>query len=110
MNKATVGRALMHITLGIKAADMEKLYDKNNLSAVKVLGFREEAKPLLSEIKKHSEISLVTKLADYAPDKDHDGVDMIEQTTRMDMLYRMVAMNKFDVELPTPYEQELIIL
>ena len=33
---------------------------------------------------------------------------MIEQTTRMDMLYRMVAMNKFDVTIPTPYEQELI--
>ena len=110
INKATVGRALMHITLGIKSADMQKLYDKQNLNAVKVLGFREEAKPLLSEIKKKSDITIVTKLADYTPDPDADGADMIEQTTRMDMLYRMVAMNKFDVDIPTPYEQELIII
>lgn len=107
-NKATIGRALMHITLGIKDEDMTKLYNKENLNAVKVLGFRESALPLLSEIKKKSEIEMVTKLADYQPDPDHDGADMIEQTTRMDMIYRMVAMNKFDVEIPTPYEQEII--
>ncbi|MBQ9030765.1 MAG: nucleotidyltransferase family protein [Parasporobacterium sp.] len=108
INKATVGRALMHITLGILDTDMTKLYNRQNLSAVKVLGFREQAGPLLSAIKKNAEIELVTKLADYRPDPDRDGVDMIEQTTRMDMLYRMVAMNKFDVDIPTPYEQEII--
>ncbi len=110
MNKATVGRALMHITLGIKAEYMEKLHDDRNLNAVKVLGFRASAKPLLSEIKKKSDIEMVTKLADYKPDPDHDGADMIEQTTRADMLYRMVAMNKYDIEIPTPYEQEIIII
>ena len=110
LNKATVGRALMHITLGIKSADMMKLYNKENLTAVKVLGFKESARPLLSAIKKNADISMVTKLADYKPDPNGDGADMIEQTTRMDMLYRMVAMNKFDVDIPTPYEQELIIL
>ncbi len=108
INKATVGRALMHITLGIRDEDMSRLYNSQNLNAVKVLGFRERALPLLSEIKKKGDISMVTKLADYVPDPDHDGADMIEQTTRMDMLYRMVAMNKFDVEIPTPYEQEII--
>jgi len=108
LNKATVGRALMHITLGIRDADMTRLYNKHNLNAVKVLGFRENALPLLSEIKKKADISLVTKLADYEPDPDSDGADMILQTTRMDMLYRMVAMNKFDVEIPTPWEQEII--
>ena len=108
INKATVGRALMHITLGIRDADMSKLYNKQNLNAVKVLGFRESARPLLREIKKKADIEMVTKLADYKPDPDHDGADMIEQTTRTDMLYRMVAMNKYDVEIPTPYEQEII--
>ena len=108
INKATVGRALMHITLGIRDTDMTKLYYKHNLNAVKVLGFRENAAPLLSEIKKKGTIQMVTKLADYQPDPDHDGADMIMQTTRMDLLYRMVAMNKFDVEIPTPFEQEII--
>ncbi|MCF0228867.1 MAG: nucleotidyltransferase family protein [Parasporobacterium sp.] len=110
MNKATVGRALMHITLGIKESYMQMIYSSRNLNAVKVLGFRESAGPLLSEIKKKSDITMVTKLADYRPDPDDDGVDMIEQTTRTDFLYRMVAMNKYDVDIPTPYEQEIIIV
>ena len=110
INKATVGRALMHITLGIEAEDMQKCYTEDSLDAVKVLGFRESAAPLLSEIKKNATITMVTKLADYKPDPTVTGANMIEQTTRVDMLYRMVAMNKFDVDLPTPYEQELIII
>ena len=110
MNKATVGRALMHIALGIKADDMKKMYNSENLNAVKVLGFRDEAKALLSEIKKKGNIKLVTKLADYIPDPDGDGADMIVQTTKADMLYRMICMNKFDVKLPTSYEEEIIII
>ena len=51
LNKATVGRALMHITLGIRAADMTRLYSKHNLNAVKVLGFRESAAALLGSLK-----------------------------------------------------------
>ena len=108
MNKATVGRALMHITLGIKQADMDNIYNKESLKAVKVLGFRERAKPLLSEIKQKADIKLVTKLADYKPEED--GPDMIMQTTEADMLYRMVCMSKFNVDLKTPYEQEIIII
>lgn len=110
ITKATVGRAMIHIALGILDEDMQKMYDQRNLSAVKMLGFRKEAQPLLSAIKKHSKIQVVSKLADYVPDSDGDGADMLIQTTEADMLYRMVCMNKFDVELKTPYEKEVIII
>lgn len=104
--KATVGRALMHITLGIRQKDMDEL---TGLDAVKVLGFRKSAQPLLSRIKKNGSIKLVTKLADYEPAGD-EASDAIEQTTRADMLYRMICMNKFDTDLKTPYEEEVRII
>ncbi|MGI6071905.1 MAG: nucleotidyltransferase family protein [Lachnospiraceae bacterium] len=107
ISKATVGRALMHITLDIRAKDKERLSDADSLKAVKVLGFREAATPLLSRIKKHSAISLVTKLADYVPDSEPD---MIVQTTKADMLYRLICMNKFDTEIKNPYEREIVII
>ncbi len=108
ISKATVGRALMHIALDITEDDMDILYDVDKLNAVKVLGFRESAGPLLSEIKNKSSIRMVTKLADYEPeDQEHD---MILQTTKADMLYRMICMNKFDTELPTPYEEQIRII
>lgn len=107
ISKATIGRALMHITLDIKKADMREMYSLESLSAVKVLGFRKAAEPLLSEIAKKGSIDLVTKLADYEP---RASKDMIIQTVKADMLYRMICMNKFDTDLKTPYEEELRIL
>lgn len=110
ITRATVSRAMIHISLEILASDMEKMYDSSNLNAVKVLGFRKEAEPLLSEIKKKGSIRLVTKLADYEPDPNKDGADMIAQTTEADFLYRLICMNKFDTDLKNPYEKEVIIL
>ncbi len=108
MNKATVGRALMHITLDIRESDMQRLYNEDALKAVKVLGFKKSAEPLLSEIKKNGRIQMVTKLADYVP-QGQEGPDMISQTIKADMLYRMVCMNKFGVDLKTPYEEQVRI-
>ena len=107
--KATVGRALMHITLDIMADDINRLYNKESLKAVKVLGFKESAAPLLSAIKQNGSIQLVTKLADYTPE-NKNNIDMIEQTTRADMFYRMVCMNKYNVDIKTPWENSVIIL
>lgn len=105
--KATVGRGLMHITLDIMAEDIEKLCSRESIKAVRVLGFRKSAEPLLSLIKKAGNIRLVTKLADYVP---QEGPDMIDQTIRADMFYRMVCMNKYDTEIKTPWESGVIIL
>ncbi|MCF0142670.1 MAG: nucleotidyltransferase family protein [Parasporobacterium sp.] len=106
LNKATVGRALMHIVLGIKNQYAEGLLEREKINAVKVLGFREEAKPLLTEIKNKGSIKLVTSLADYKCD---DFADPINLTTKADLLYRMICMNKYNVNIKTPYEAELII-
>ena len=110
ITKATAGRALLHIALGITDKDMEKIYDPENLKAVKILGFRREAEPLLSMIKKNSPISLVSKLADYKAAPDPGCTDIIEQTTKADILYRMVCMNKFDKYIKNPFEKEVIIV
>ena len=106
---ATVGRALMHITLDIKTSDMDKMYNSESLRAVRVLGFRKSAEELLSEIKKRGTINLITKMADYVP-LDNGEPDMIAQNIKADMLYRMICMNKFDVEMKTPFEQPIRIL
>lgn len=108
VNQATASRALMHIALGTKKKAMKDFLDYDAIKAVKVLGFRDESKELLSMIKKSADIQMVTKLADYKPEDPEK--DMICRTTRADMLYRMVAMNKFGGDPKTPYEQEVIIV
>ena len=106
---ATVGRALMHITLDIKTSDMDRMYNIESLKNVRVLGFKKDAECLLTEIKKNGRINLITKLADYKPEKDGEP-DMIMQTLKSDMLYRMICMNKFDVDLKTPFEEQITII
>lgn len=108
ISKATVGRALMHIALDITEADMDHIYNTESITAVRMLGFRRSAEPLLSAIKKNSSIRLVSKLADYEP--QDDVCDMIQQSIELDKLYRMICMNKFDVDIKTPYEEPVIII
>ena len=107
-NKATASRALMHIALGTKKEAMMEFLNVDNIKAVKVLGFKKESQPLLSEIKKKSDIHMVTKLADYKP--ENPELDMICRTTKADMIYRLVAMNKFNSQIRNPFEREVIIV
>lgn len=107
INKATSSRALMHIALGITEADMQDMYSRESIRSVKVLGFRKESADLLTEIKKTSEIRLITKLADAV----REGADkMLLQNIDADRMYRMVAMNKFGVDLKNPFSEEIIIV
>lgn len=107
-NKATASRALMHIALETTKESMQTFLSYDAIKAVKVLGFRKESRPLLTEIKNKADINMVTKLADYRP--DNPGLDMISHTTKADMVYRMVAMNKFESQIRNPFEEEVIII
>ena len=107
ISKATSSRALMHIALGITEADMRDMYNAESIKNVKVLGFRKEAEPLLTEIKNKADVKLVTKLADAV----REGADrMLLQYIEADLMYRMVAMNKFGSDLKNPFREELVII
>lgn len=107
INRATSSRALMHIALGITETDMQDMYSKDSIKYVKVLGFREDSKALLTEIKKTADVKLVTKLADAV----REGADkMLLQNIEADRMYRMVAMNKFGEDLRNPFSEEIVII
>ena len=109
ITKATVSRALMHIALGITDEDMRQLYDADAIKHVQVLGFRKDSEEIFSEIKRNSDIQLVSKLADVmrgGGQKDK----MLLQNVNADEMYRMVAMNKYKSNLKNPYTQEIVII
>ena len=97
----------MHIALGITETDMQDMYSKDSIKYVKVLGFREDSKALLTEIKKTADVKLVTKLADAV----REGADKMPlQNIEADRMYRMVAMNKFGEDLRNPFSEEIVII
>lgn len=58
-----ITRALCHLLLQIKTADMEYYINHGICSYARVLGFRKASSPLLSAIKKASSLPLITKPA-----------------------------------------------
>ncbi len=111
-----VCRGLLHILLDIRQSDPELFLPAGSAAvptmAVRILGFRKDAAPLLSEIKKNSTLSLISRLAEYEKDPvSNANTDRIfRQTLRADALYRLVQMQKSSASIPTEYEQPIIIL
>ena len=65
-----------------------------------MLGFRESASPLLSAIKKNTEIPLLSKLADAEKQLAPTGLSMLEKDVYASHIYQSVVRNKFPVENP----------
>lgn len=59
-----ISRALLHILLGTTSKQIQDYRTHDYASYARILGFRKNAAPLLSEIKKNSRIPLISKVAD----------------------------------------------
>ena len=84
-----ISRALCNILLDLpkKAQDLKPGY-------ARVLGFKESAKPLLTQIKKHTKIPLVTKYADAKGFLDPDSLSMLNTDLRSSQIYEAVLSAK----------------
>jgi predicted nucleotidyltransferase len=101
-------RALLHILLGIRQSDYESPAD--GILYLRVLGFRKEAAPLLSAIKKETSAPLVTKVADAPQFLSDEAVSVLKQDIRCADLYRGIAAMHSKKPLPNEYEQQLVML
>lgn len=94
MTYTRISRCLLHIMLNIKKADMDKANILGTAPYARVLGFRKIASPLLSEIKEHSAIPLLTKLADADELLDKSARDMLHQDIRISQIYNGITARK----------------
>lgn len=89
-----VSRALIHLLLEIKTEDF--LYYKSTGYAPygRILGFRKQAGPLLSEIKSKSSVPVITKLSDAEKKLDLPSTRLLKQEIYASHLYQMIRMEK----------------
>ena len=87
-----ISRALIHILLGVKKSD----YDE--IEYARVLGFRKDSSDLLSLLKKHSAIPLVSKLSTC-----NEMPDMLRIDVFTSNLYESIVTDKYK----TPFINEL---
>lgn len=109
--RARISRCLMHILLDITNSDMANYKNNDFISYARILGFRKEATPLLSEIKKNSLIPLISKLAGYEKELDELNASILAKEVFASHLYQAAVLHKFKKTPPAnEFTRGVIIL
>lgn len=108
-----ISRVLMHILLDIKTPEFYKsVVTKRELFVpyARLLGFRQSASPLLSKIKKHSSIPLISKPASASSLLDGQALKMFEKDVYCASVYESVLLNKYELTPLNDWKQSPVIL
>ena len=103
LTRTRIQRALLHIILNIHTAPAQ-------IPFARVLGFRRESSELLSQIKQHSTIPLITKLADAQNLLDNEGNQILSETVFSSNLYEKLLCLKTGRKFCHESQKQLIIL
>lgn len=101
-----INRVLAHIMLGLVQAD----YRDTSVHYLRVLGFRECAKPLLSAISQKASAPLITKVADASNILSADAMHYFRQDLYAADLYRGICSIKCRKSLYNEYTQPIVIV
>ena len=102
-----LSRSLLHILLGIKKKDLLTFREEGCCQYARILGFRKDAKRLLSYIKKHSDVPLITKLTQI-DGLTPPGLAMLKQDVFASNLYESVITNKFKMPFVNEYQHQIL--
>ena len=103
-----VNRALMHLILGMKEEDLRSYQEDDYCLYARVLGFRKEAVPLLSEISRNTALPIITKMADAPKQLDERALKLLRFDLYGTDIYRTIVYNKFGTSLKDDYRAGII--
>ncbi len=105
-----INRALTHILLTITQDMYDDVKENDYASYARILGFRKEAKELLSEISAHAKIPLISKLADASGLLAPEAMSYLTHDIFCSHVYESVVAQKLDTETKNEYQRQLVIL
>lgn len=103
-----INRALLHCLLGITDQTMDAAKSSGYIHYGRVLGFRESARPLLTELGIHASVPLIYRMAHADERLTSEGRTLLSLDTFAAELYRMTAQRKFGSHIPEEYRRRLI--
>lgn len=86
-----ISRVLLHIMLDIRQSDYDAYRGPDCIPYLKILGFQERAKPLLSALKKEASVPLISKVADASRILSPKAFALFEKDLLAADLYRGIA-------------------
>ena len=105
-----VNRCLLNLILDIKNEHTEQFKAFHSVPWLRILGFRKEAGPLLSALKKQSSAPIITKMANAESILSLESYELFKKQVRSAELYRMVSQYKSGQTLRNEYTRSVIIL
>lgn len=109
MTYTRISRSLFHILLGITKYYMLSCREDGYCHYAHILGFRKDAANVLTHLKAHTKVPLVTKLT-QADSLSDTGSRMLTQDIFASNLYEAIITNKFKLPFINEYEQSIVIL
>ncbi len=110
LTHSRICRSLLHILLQQTYEDSPCSSPRENVPYARILGFRQDALPLLSAIKETSAIPLISKLADAHKVLSPHALSTLEAAVRADHLYDAVVRHKFGGPMPNEYRRQIVKL
>lgn len=105
-----LSRLLLHILLDIKEKDYDKYRNLDYVPYAHVLGFRESAAPLMSELKKKCELPLLTTLSQGSKLLNSDAKKLLQKDLLASNIYRLAATQKSGFSIPDEYHRKFLKL
>lgn len=106
-----ISRCLFHILLNMRKDELDNYMENLGITPyARVLGFRKEAAPLLSEIDKHTRIPLITKLADASEQLSPDAYEMLKRDITVNDIYSSIRASKAKVPMYNEFSTPIVIL
>ena len=110
MTYSSISRALLHILLEVNKDQMEEFVHNDYIGYARILGFRQDASPLLSLIKERASIPLISKIKDAPSYLDATSLKMLQSDIFAADLYEQIAAQKFSHPFRSEYTQELAVI
>lgn len=105
---ARVSRCLIHILLNMKNETLADYVRNDYITYTRLLGFRITSLPLLSAIKEHADIPMISKLADAKKILSAQALTMLEDDVFASHIYQLAVTEKFKTKFKNEYSRTII--
>ncbi len=105
-----ISRCLLHILLNIKKEDMDFGKSLDYVPYARILGFRKDSTELLSSIKEHSSIPMISKLADAPKILDANAYRFLEKELYMNEIFHGVVGVKTEKAPENEFSTPIVIV
>ena len=106
-----ISRAIFHLLLNHKKNMLGDIKSEKNMAAYPLLlGFKKEASELLSELKKRSELPIVSKMSNAKDILSPVSLKIFENNIYSDFIYNSIYFEKHGEKLCNPYRRNVVMV